>query len=47
VATGKQRRFGNPHAVFVLSQLHFGERNNHGPATVTRLPTVVKRTFDA
>jgi hypothetical protein len=47
VTTRQQRRFGNPHAVFILSQLHFGERNNHGAATLTRPPTFVKRTFDA
>src|ERR1041384_4838529 len=47
VTAGQQRRLGNPHAVFVLTELHFRERNNHGAATITRRPTVVKKTFDA
>ena len=35
VAAGEQRRFGNPHAVFILTELHFRERNNHGSRKLT------------
>jgi hypothetical protein len=29
VTTGQQRRFGNPHAILILSKLNFGNGNNH------------------
>ena len=42
VAAGQQSGFGNPHAVFVLSELQFGERNNHRGQTLTQPAVVVK-----
>jgi hypothetical protein len=47
VAAGEQRRFGNPHAVFILTELHFREWNDHSSVTIARRASVVKRTFDA
>ena len=35
MTTGQQQRFGNPHAVFILTKLHFRERNNHGGRKLT------------
>ena len=35
VATGQQCGFGNPHAVFILSKLHFREWNDHSGHNVT------------
>ena len=35
VTTGQQRRFGNPNAVFILTNLHFRERHNHGGGKLT------------
>ena len=29
MTAGQQRRFGDPHTVFVLPELHFGKRNDH------------------
>ena len=29
VTTGQQRRFGDPYTVFIPTELHFRERNNH------------------
>ena len=46
VTARQQRRFRNPHAVFILSQLHFRERNNHGGARIARRAFNVKRRFD-
>ena len=46
VATGQGRRFGNPHAVLILTDLHFRERNDHGAAIITRGAPGVKRAFD-
>jgi len=42
VAAGQERRFGNPHAVFILTKSHFREWNNHGAATLTRSASGVK-----
>jgi hypothetical protein len=48
VAAGQQGGFRNPHAVFILTQLHFGKWNNHGGLTAACfLPGVKKRTDDA
>lgn len=46
VAAGQGRRFGNPHTVFILTDLHFREWNDHSAATVTRRAPGVKRGFD-
>jgi hypothetical protein len=46
MAAGKQRRFCNPHAVFIPPDLHFREWNDHGAATVTRPAAAVKRRFN-
>ena len=35
VTTGQQQRFGDPHAVFILTKLHFRERNNHSGRKLT------------
>ena len=35
VTTGQQQRFGDPHAVFILTKLHFRERNNHNGCKLT------------
>jgi len=43
VTTGQQQRFGNPHAVFIPTNLHFRERNNHGGDKVTCSAFDVKR----
>jgi hypothetical protein len=43
VAAGQQIGLGNPDAVFVLSNLHLCEWNNHRARTVTRRAAVVKR----
>ena len=41
VTAGQERGFGNPHAVFILAQLHFRERNNHNGRKLTcSLPDV-------
>lgn len=41
VTAGQERGFGNPHAVFILTQLHFRERNNHNARKLTcSLPDV-------
>jgi hypothetical protein len=29
MTTGQNQRFGNPHSVFILTELHLRERNNH------------------
>lgn len=42
VATGQQGGFGNPHAVFILSELHFREWNNHNGHKLTRFALDVK-----
>jgi hypothetical protein len=47
MAAGKQRRLGNPHAIFILTELHFGERNNHRGEMVNQIACVVKRAFVA
>ena len=46
VAAGQEAGFGNPYAVFVSAELHFGERNDHRKETLTRSAVGVKRTFD-
>ena len=46
VTARQQAGFGNPHAVFVLTEPHFRKRNNHRAETVTRSVSGVKRTFD-
>ena len=35
VTTGQQQRFGDPYAVFILTELHFRERNNHNGCKLT------------
>src|ERR1051325_8178765 len=47
VAAGQQVGLGNPHAVFVLAQAHFRERNDHRAETVTRCASGVKGRFGA
>ncbi len=42
VAAGQEGGFGDPHAVFVASNVHFRKRNDHGGGTITRLASVVK-----
>ena len=42
VAAGQQGRFGDPHPVFILTELHFRERNDHCRAIVTRSAAGVK-----
>jgi hypothetical protein len=42
MAAGQQTGLGNPHAVFVLSELHFGDRNNHRGQLLTQPAVVVK-----
>src|SRR5476651_2702359 len=45
VAAGQQRRFGNPHAVFVLSDLDFREWNNHNGERIACYLPDVKRAL--
>jgi hypothetical protein len=47
VAAGQERRFGNPNAVLVLTDLHFREWNDHSAATIARRTSGVKGAFDA
>ncbi len=47
VTAGQERRFGDPHAVFILTKLNFREWNDHSGRIVTRRAAGVKRTFDA
>ena len=47
VTTGQERGFGNPHAVFILTQLHFRERNNHNGRKLTCSLPDVKEDGDA
>lgn len=42
VAAGQQGGFGNPHAVFVLTKLHFREWNDHNGNKVTCFASDVK-----
>ena len=42
VATGQQDGFGNPDAVFILTELHFREWNDHNGHKVTRFASDVK-----
>jgi hypothetical protein len=42
MTTGQQRRFGDPHAVFILTNLHFRERNNHNECKLTWIRSDVK-----
>ena len=35
VTTGQQQRLGDPYAVFILTELHFRERNNHNGCKLT------------
>jgi hypothetical protein len=42
VATGQQGGFGNPDAVFILSELHFRKWNNHNAHRLTRFALYVK-----
>jgi hypothetical protein len=42
VAAGQQGGFGNPHAVFILTELHFREWNNHNGNKVTCFALDVK-----
>jgi hypothetical protein len=46
VATGQEQRFGNPHAIFILPDLHFREWNDHSAATIARHAAGVKRAFN-
>lgn len=47
VTTRQEWRLGNPHAVFILADLHFREWNDHGAVTIARGAFGVKRRFDA
>jgi len=47
VTAGQQVGLGNPDPIFILSDLHLRQRNNHGAETVTRLASAVKGAFDA
>jgi hypothetical protein len=38
MTTGQQLRFGDPDAVFILTNLHFRERNNHSGCKLTCFP---------
>jgi hypothetical protein len=42
MTTRQQQRFGDPHAVFVLTNLHFRERNYHGGRKLTHFTKDVK-----
>lgn len=42
VAAGKQGGFGNPHTILVLSDLHFGKRNDHNRLTIAGRAAAVK-----
>jgi hypothetical protein len=42
VTAGQQGGFGNPHAVFILTELHFREWNNHNGHKLTRFTLDVK-----
>jgi hypothetical protein len=35
MAAGQERRFRNPHAIFILTKLHFREWNNHNANIIT------------
>ena len=47
VAAGQQAGFGNPYAIFIPSNSHFCQRNDHLAKTLPRHPADVKRTVDA
>ena len=47
VTTWQHAGLGNPHAVFILTDQHFGQRNNHSAWSLTWLRTVVKIVVDA
>jgi len=47
VATRQQAGFGDPDAVFVLTELHLRKRNNHDTPTVARPLSGVKGVFHA
>ncbi len=47
VAARQEVGFRNPHAVFILTELHFRKRNDHSGTTVARPAAGVKRAFDA
>jgi hypothetical protein len=42
VAAGQQGGFGNPHAIFILTELHFREWNDHSGHTLARFVLDVK-----
>ena len=43
VTTGQQQRFGDPYAVFIPTELHFRERNNHDDQILTSSKVAVKK----
>ena len=43
VTAGQEVGLGNPHAVFILSELYLGNRNNHCAQTLTQAVADVKR----
>ncbi len=45
VAAGQQGGFGNPDAVFILTELHFREWNDHNGHKVTRFALDVKEAM--
>jgi hypothetical protein len=45
VAAGQQNRFGNPDAVFILTELHFREWNDHDGHKITRFALDVKEAM--
>ena len=42
MAAGQQDGFGNPDAIFILTELHFRERNDHNGHKLTRFALDVK-----
>lgn len=47
VAAGQQAGFGDPHAVFILSEMNFRERNDHDDGILARPASRVKGASDA
>ena len=45
MTAGQERRFRNPHAIFVLTELHFREWNDHNADIITPLVPDVKQDY--
>jgi hypothetical protein len=43
VATGQKAGLGDPNAIFILTELHFRKRNDHGAVTIARRANRVKK----